>query len=144
MSSQANEAVVRRWFDEFNRGNADAIDELFTADFIAHISSVPEPIRGPQAFKEFVTQFRAAFPDVQFTLEDLIAQGDKVAVRYTWRGTHQGAFEGIPPTGKQVTGSSLAIGRLAGGKTEELWDHGDDVNFLQQLGVMPGPEQAGQ
>ena len=83
-----------------------------------------------------------AFPDLQFTIEDMVAEGDFVVVRHTTRGTHQGNFRGIPPTGKQVSGTGMFIDRIVNGKAVEQWINGDDLGLLQQLGVVPTPGQA--
>ena len=94
-------------------------------------------IQGLQAYKQFLSVLFTAFPDLQCTIEYMIAEGDTVVVRYTTRGTHQGTFRGIPPTGKQVSGTGMFIDRLANGKAVEQWFNGDDLGLLQQLGVIP-------
>jgi steroid delta-isomerase-like uncharacterized protein len=87
--------------------------------------------------------FLAAFPDLNITVEDLIAEGDRVVARWTLRGTHQGASLGMPPTGKQVTMPGISVVRLAGGKSAEQWVIHDQLGMLQQLGLVPAPAQAG-
>ena len=85
--------------------------------------------------------YLSAFPDLHITVEDMIAEGDKIVARLTMRGTHQGAFLGIPPTGKQVTGTAIDINRITGGKSVEHWNNSDTLGLLQQLGVVPLPGQ---
>jgi predicted ester cyclase len=94
-------------------------------------------MQGLEAYKQLLSVYVTAFPDLQFTIEDMIAEGDTVVVRYTTRGTHQGNFRGIPPTGKQVSGTGMFIDRLVNGKAVEQWFNGDDLGLLQQLGVIP-------
>jgi len=114
---------------------------VLTPDTIDHN---PSPGQGPglegvkQVFKEFV----AAFPDFQLTVEDMIAEGDKVASRLTLRATHRGEFQGVPATGKQVTQTGIDIVRIAGGKVVERWSEFDNLGLLQQLGAVPQPGQS--
>ncbi len=96
-----------------------------------------------QGLKQFVTVVTAVFPDWHPTIEDMIAEGDKVVVRFTGSGTHKGEFMGIPPTGKQVTITAIAIQRIAGGKIVENWLQADMLGMMQQLGVVPPPGQPG-
>src|SRR5437899_12851450 len=95
------------------------------------------PIQGIEAFRQFTSAFFTAFPDLQTTIEDLMAEGDKVAVRQTWRGTHTGNFQGTPPTGKRVTFTSIEVYRVAGDKLAEEWVELDVFGLLQQLGAIP-------
>ena len=99
----------------------------------------PQYLREPQ----FITAFRTAFPDVQFTIEDIIAEGDKVVGRVTWRGTHQGELMGIQPTGKKVTVEGIDIIHFAGGKAVENWFSGDTLGMMQQMGAIPTPGEGG-
>jgi len=142
MSTEENKAVARRAYDAFNQGlrtgNLAALDEVIAANMVDHN---PAPGQGPglEGAKQVFTQFFAAFPDLQFTVEDMIAEGDKVASRITARGTHKGDFQGIPATGKQVMQTGIDILRIAGGKVVERWGQFDDLGMLQQLGVVPPP-----
>ena len=99
----------------------------------------PEPLRGPAGFLAIVEMMRGGFPDIQWTLEDMVAEGDKVAARFTIRGTHRGPFFGVPPTGKAIVGQSTSFYRLAGGQIVE--DHGlpDMLGILRQIGAVPTP-----
>lgn len=125
----------------FNEGNLDAADRLFAADYIEHVPILPGLPPGVAGLKVFATALRNAFPDLQYTVEDLIAEGDKVAVRASMRGTHKGEFMSIPPTGKQATWTEIHLCRFADGKVVEHWANGDQLGMLQQLGVVPLAEQ---
>ncbi|HEX5502377.1 MAG TPA: ester cyclase [Thermomicrobiales bacterium] len=141
--SQRNKALVRRAVEEvYNQGQLAVVDELVAGDFVIHSSSAD--IRGPEGTKQYVAALRAAFPDLHITIEDQFAEGDRVATRWTARGTHTGAFEGLPPTGKQVRVTAIDIDRIADGKVVECWTNMDELGLLQQLGALPAPEQAGQ
>lgn len=139
MSTENNKANVRRGYEAVNQKNLAVFDELLTPDIVFHIASTT--MQGLEAYKQFLAMLFTAFPDLQFTIEDMIAEGDFVVVRHTTRGTHQGNFRGIPPTGKQVSGTGMFIDRIVNGKAVEQWMNGDDLGLLQQLGVVPTPEQ---
>ena len=137
--SEQNKAAMRRLVDEImNKGNLAVVDELISADAVDH-SLMPGQEPGPEGFKKLVTMFRSAFPDLQVTVEDMIAEGDKVVARVTTRGTHKGEFMGIPPTGKPVTVPEIHIVRIAGGKMVEPWGIEDNMAMMQQLGVISPP-----
>jgi steroid delta-isomerase-like uncharacterized protein len=119
---------VRRWYEEFNQRNLTIVDELFTPDYVYH--NPPTTLHGPEEFKQFLSLYLTAFPDARFTVEDDIAEGDLVASRATLRGTHQGEFMGIPPTGKPVTVTGIAIDRIVGGKFVEGWLNFDACGIL--------------
>ena len=141
MSTEENKALLRRLFEEvWNQGNLAAVDELLAADYVLHDPA--QLIRGPDGFKAYVSAFRAAFPDTHATIEDQIAEEDKVAMRFTVRARHRGAFQGLPPTGKQVLLSGIDIQRIADGKVAENWVNLDVLGMLQQLGVVTSPGQA--
>jgi steroid delta-isomerase-like uncharacterized protein len=136
MSVAENKAIVRRWFEEvWNKGNLDAVDELVAATVVSEIPGEPE-VRGPEAWRQQVSSTRAAFPDLAFTIEDQIAEEDKVATRWTLRGTHQGEFMGVPATGKQVTVTGISITRYANGKNVGSWNEMDLLGLMQQLGAI--------
>jgi predicted ester cyclase len=143
MSTEENKAVVRRIVEESNKGLEAclaAMDELFAPDYVYH---GPFGEMDLADWKQMGPAWYAAFPDTHLTLEDLIAEGDTVAWRYTFRGTHQGEFMGAPATGKVVTFTGILISRFAGGKDVEEWESMDMLGFLQQLGVIPQMAQAG-
>jgi len=137
--SADNKALVRRYVEEvLNRKNLAIIDELFAPTFVDHDSSMPEA-RGPAGVKRLAGMVHVSFPDLHFSVEDLVAEGDKVAYRYTVRGTHTGDFMGIAPTGKQFVATGIHIYRVADGKFQEEWENWDMLGVLRQLGVLPQP-----
>ena len=138
MSTENNKALVRRATEEaINRGNLALLDELVSSDFVLHDPNYPQPVRGAEGLKQYFQTFRSAFPDLHFTIEDIIGEGDTVAVRQTGRGTHQGELFGIPPTGKQLTVTAMIFHRFVNGKPVENWVNSDSMGMLQQLGVIP-------
>ena len=142
MSVEENKAIVRRFVEEVQSGgNIDAIDELCSPEFINHTAppGVPSNCEG---IKQVMAMFRQAFPDSYFTVEDMVAEGDKVATRKTFRGTHQGEFMGIPPSGQQVSIGLIDIVRISHGKVVEHWAIGDNLGMMQQLGVIGGSRQS--
>ena len=138
MSATDNKAIVSRYREEvWNEGNLDAVDDYIASNYVRHDPGLPEEVSGPEAVKGLVSMYRAAFPDLHLTLEDMFAEGDKVVQRLTGRGTHQGELMGIPPIGKQVTVTMIEIFRLVEGKIAEQWVSLDNLGMLQQLGVIP-------
>jgi steroid delta-isomerase-like uncharacterized protein len=136
--SEENKAIVRRQEEEvFTQGNLDAADEIYAPNYLGHDPSNPEDIRGLEAAKQAAADYREAFPDLQVIIEDLIAEGDKVAARVRFRGTHQGALEGIAPRGKRVESTGIIISRIEGGTIAEDWANFDDLGLMRQLGAIP-------
>jgi steroid delta-isomerase-like uncharacterized protein len=142
MSADETKAIVRRFWEAFNRHDLDATDALVRADFVDH--ETDGSTRTREGRRRQGEGFLAAFPDAQFTLEDLIAEGDRVAYRFTYRGTHQGPLMGTPPTAKAVSFSGMAIDRVVDGQIVEQWANFDTLSLLQQLGAIPSPSQAGR
>lgn len=137
ISTEDNIAVIQRIFAEvWNAGNLERIDDLFAPDFVRPLLPAGAP-QGPAAEKSHRRAFQAAFPDLVISADDIVAEGDRVAVRYTWRATHQGALGTIPPTGRRVMVTGIAIHRLAAGRVQALWVVADELGLLQQLGVRP-------
>jgi len=137
MSLEESKALVRREYEQgVNKKNFDVRDGALASNYLGHFPGLP-PIQGIEAFRQFTSSFFTAFPDLKTTIEDLIAEGDKVAVRQTWRGTHTGSFLGIAPTGKQVTFTSTEFYRVAGDKLAEEWVELDMLGLLQQIGAIP-------
>ena len=135
---EANKALLRRWFEEvWNQGRAEAIDELFAADGIAHgLSDDAEgSLKGPGGFKPFHETFRGAFPDIEVTVEDMIAEGDKVAARCAVRGQHAGDHLGVAATNAPVDFTGVAIVRIRDGKIVEAWNNFDFMKMNRQLGI---------
>jgi len=134
---EANKAIARRVFEEFwNQGDLDVADEIFATDYVAHSPPNPE-IRGLEDFKQVASMYSAALPDIHYAVEDQIAEGDKVATRWTATGTHQGEFMGLPPTGEQVKATGISISRIASGKIVEERVNADFLGFMQQFGAIP-------
>jgi steroid delta-isomerase-like uncharacterized protein len=137
MSTEDNKALMRRFLEEvFNKQNPAAIDEFIAPNHVDHTLPPFLPTT-PEGTKRAIGIFLTAFPDVHLTIEDMIAEGDKVVTRYTSRGAQKGAFMGIPPSGRQVTVSSIIIARFADGKIVEEWGLDDQIGMLQQLGIIP-------
>jgi steroid delta-isomerase-like uncharacterized protein len=134
--------IVRFLFEEPWKGNMDVIDEFVAPGYVGHDPSEPEPIRGPQGFRRQIEKYLTAFPDARITVDEQFAAGDRVASRWTGRGTHQGEIEGISPTGKEVTVTGLTFSRLEGGKVIEEWIIWDTLGMLVQLGAVPAPARA--
>jgi steroid delta-isomerase-like uncharacterized protein len=137
MSSEQNKAIVRRLVEEPWKGDLRVVDELIDRNYVGYDPSIPEPLRGPDGFKENVSTYRAAFSDARITVDEQIAEGDKVATRWTGRGKHDGDLMGVAPTGKQVQVSGLTFSRLANGKVIEEYTNWDTFGMMQQLGVVP-------
>lgn len=142
MSSDQNKTIVRRAIEEPWTGSLDIVDELIASNYVGHDPAVPEPLRGPDGVKEFISTYRAAFPDARITVESQLAEGNLVATRWTGRGTHEGELMGIQPTGKQVTVSGLTISKLEGGKIVEEFQNWDTLGMMQQLDAIPAPVHA--
>lgn len=139
MSAEENKRLVRRLFeDAVNKGDLDIADELVGRTYVNH--DMPAPAPGLEGFKQIITMFRAAFPDLSVTLEEVLAEGDEVSTRGRWTGTHKGEFMNIPATGKKVTVSYIDIWRVDKGKLAENWVQMDMMGLMQQLGVVPAPE----
>ena len=135
--SQENRDMIRRWFDEvWNKGNADAIDEMFDEQGIAHGLSAETgaPMVGPAAFREFHAKFREAFPDIHVEIDDVVAEGDKVAARCTVTGNHLGDSLGLPATNNPVEFEGMAIVRVKDGKIVEGWNTFDFTKLYRQIG----------
>jgi steroid delta-isomerase-like uncharacterized protein len=137
--SEENKAATRRIYDIINSGDLSGVDDVIAADAVDHEAPPGVSERGSAALRAFVEIFRGAFPDLRVTIDDMITEGDRVAVRSTATGTHKGDFQGIPPTGKQFTVGGIDIVRFAGGKAVEHRGAFDNMALLQQLGVAPGP-----
>lgn len=144
MSVEEHKTLIRRWWDGLSQGTAaELIDEVYAPDYVLHDPSLPEPVQGLEAVREFIAAVTAAFPDGRATVEDLIAEGDRVVQRVTFQGTHQGEFLGVPATSKPVSAWVMIISRMAGGKIAEEWQLVDVLGLMQQLGALPAAEQGG-
>ena len=139
MSTEENKAFMRRFYEEvFNQKNLAAIDDFVAPDFVNRSAAQLGLVSGDlEHVRQFVGVVMQAFPDLHYTVEDMVAEGDKVVTRLTLSGTQQGAFMGIPATGKHATVSDIEIFRITGGKAVETWVQVDFLGLLQQLGVVP-------
>lgn len=139
MSAEAHRALVRRFVDEFwSAGQFDAADELMTPDAIVH----EPPVGSPAGLKAFARELKAAFPDWNSTVEEMIVEEDCVAERWTGRGTHRGEFRGIPPTGAAVAVPGVVFYRIRDGKISEFRGSFDAMSLMRQLGALPAPALA--
>ena len=136
MSTTNNKRLAQRVWDEvWHHGDLDRIDDLFASNFVRHDPG--RDLHGPAQNRQFIEEIRTAFPDLHFTVEDEIAEVDKVCVRYRFDGTHAGAFRGIPSTKKSMTYSGILIYRILNNKIVEQWTEFDLLGFLKQLGALP-------
>jgi steroid delta-isomerase-like uncharacterized protein len=135
--SEENKALVRRWFAAVDKGNEHIVDDLIAVDYIDHNPPLPDMAPGREGVKQANALLRAAFPDARHTIEDQIAEGDKVVTRVTARATFQGEILGIPPNGKLITIEGISIHRIAGGQFVEHWAVADNLSLYQQLGAIP-------
>lgn len=138
MSIEENKALFRRWYEDVVNDNDYAVvDELLAPDYVAHFPGAPPVDRN--GHKGMVEMFAAAFPDWQEHVHDVIAEGDKVVIRVTAGGTHEGEFQGMSPTGKTVTITGIGIARIENGRVAESWWDFDAIGLMQQLGAIPAP-----
>ena len=139
--SAADEATVRRFYEEMNNGRKnDIAPELFTADHRFHDPQVPAGI-GPQGVADVVSQYQTAV-EGHWQIEEMFSTDDRVVVRWTGSGTHVAEINGVPATGRKVSVDAITVHRMDGGKIAETWEVWDTLGFLQQLGVVPAPEGA--
>jgi steroid delta-isomerase-like uncharacterized protein len=139
MSEEANCALVRRFVEEvFNAGNFDAVNEILAPDYTHHDPTTQEFGSGIEGFKRLIGYYREAFPDLEITLDDQFAAGDRVVDRWTGRGTHRGELMGIPATDRPAIATGISIHRIAGGRIAETWNNYDAAGVLRQLGAIGG------
>ncbi|NTU80456.1 MAG: ester cyclase [Chloroflexales bacterium] len=135
MSTEENKAIVRRYLEA---RDPDRSDEIVTANFRGHLPGNPEPL-DRAGHRQLLSTFYSAFPDLHPVIEEQLVEDDRVATRLTWYGTHQGPFQGIPPTGKQIAMAMIRIDHIVNGKVAENWVSFDALGLLQQLGAAPAP-----
>jgi len=136
-TEEANKASFRRTYEElFNQGDLSLVEELIAPDFLNH-EAPPGSNRGPESMRQLIRMLRTAFPDLHFTIEELVAEGDTVAGRVIMSGTHQGTFQGMPPTGRSLRQAQMHFVRFRDSKAVEHRAVRDDVGLMQQLGVIP-------
>ena len=138
--SEENKAVVRRWFEEvWNQGREATIDELFPAEGVAHgLGDSESDVHGPTEFKTFAANIRGSIPNTRIRVEDILSEGDRVAVRVILEGTHTGQGLGVPPTGRRVSIQWIIILRMVDGQIVEAWNSYDQLGLLRQIGALPG------
>jgi steroid delta-isomerase-like uncharacterized protein len=142
MSAEQNKTIARRLLEEaWSKGNLAVLDEIVAPLAVDH-NPAPGQAPGLEGLKQLITMVREAFPDWSYTIEDMVTEGDKVAIRWIAQGTHRSHFLGIPPTSKQVKVPGINIERIVDGKIVEWWHNFDMLGWLQQLGVVPPPGQA--
>jgi steroid delta-isomerase-like uncharacterized protein len=134
-----NRVVMRRFVEFINTGSEELAQELISPDAVFHVPGRPEPMRGPAGYLAVIGMMRSGFPDIQWTLEEMIAEDDKVAARFTMRGTHHGSFFGVPPTGKTIAVQAVNFYRLSGGQFVEERGQPDLLGLLMQIGAVPPP-----
>ena len=140
MSSQ-NKAIARRIFEEMEtQGNLNVANGIFSSDFVGHMPT--GDMHGPASIKQFATSLQTGFPDLRSTVEDQVAEGDRVVTRFRARGTHQGEFMGVPASGNQMDISGIIVSRFANGKIVEQWGIPDLLSLMQQIGAVPSPAQS--
>jgi predicted ester cyclase len=138
MSTEENKAIQRRIIEEiFNKHDLAVVEELLDTNWVYHGPTGMPEFKGPEGMRQLATMCFTAFPDWHETIDDIVAEGDRVACRTTIRGTHQGDFMGTAPTGKKIAVQAMGIDRFAGGKAVELWLSIDSAGMMRQLGVIP-------
>ena len=146
MSVEDNKTIARRFVEVlqefFRTGDAELMDTVLADNVVQHISGMPPEAQSLEGFKQLLPALRQGFPDALFEVEDLVAEGDKVAFRLNWSATHQGELFGIPPTGTRATVTEMHIFRIADGKVVERWGEWDALGLMQQLGAFLTPEQS--
>jgi steroid delta-isomerase-like uncharacterized protein len=138
MVTEANKDVMSRFLEFINTGSEKLAQELISTAAVFHVPGRAEPVKGPQGYLEVIAMMRAGFPDIQWALEETISEGDKIAARFTMRGTHHGNFFRIPATGKKIQVQAMNFYRLSDGKLIEERGQPDLLALLQQIGAMPG------
>ena len=133
MSEEENKAVIYRHVEVLNKGDLSIVDEIISPDYVYHRPT--GELNGRDGFKQIVTMVRNAFPDINYTIDDMVAEGDTVAARYTWTGTFKGELMGMAPTGKQFTMTSAYFYRFSDGKEVEATPFIDLLTFYKQLGI---------
>lgn len=136
-TAESNKLQMHRFTEFINTASEILAVELISPDAIFHVPGRPDPMRGPAGYLAIIGMMRGGFPDIQWTLEEMIAEEDKVAARFTMRGTHRGVFFGVPPTGKQIIVQAMNFYRLSGGQFVEERGQPDLFGLLQQIGAVP-------
>ena len=142
MSAEESKTIVRQFWGVWGEGNVGLVDELLAPDYVNHSPEIPDQPEGSEGVRAVVDMFRSGMSGLRVVIEDMIAEGDKVATRYTLEGTHEGELFGVPPTGRRLSIKSISVERVSEGKIREHWRITDTLDMMQQLGVIPIPEHA--
>jgi steroid delta-isomerase-like uncharacterized protein len=137
MATENNKQLMNRFVEFINTASEQLAGELISTDAIFYVPGQPEPMHGPGGYLAIIGMMRSGFPDIQWTLEDSVAEVDKVAVRFIMRGTHQGSFFGVPPTGKSIKVQSMGFYRFSNGQIVEEYGQPDMLGLLTQIGAVP-------
>jgi steroid delta-isomerase-like uncharacterized protein len=140
MSLEDNKAIARRFIQVWGGGNLDIIEELAAPSLVVRYPTIADVIQGSRAFRHVLAGFRSAFPDAALRVEEELAEGEKVAVRWSFSGTHRGSLQGIPPTEKKVTWTGITIYRIVDGRVVEEQGEEDFLGFFRQVGLVRQPE----
>jgi steroid delta-isomerase-like uncharacterized protein len=132
---------MRQFWAVWEEGNVDLLDEMLAPEYINHTLAAPDLPPGPEGVKEVVSMFHSAMPDLRVVIEDMIAEGDKVATRYSLEGTHEGELFGAPSTGKRLSIKSITVERVSEGKIREHWRATDEMGMMRQLGILGAPAE---
>jgi len=134
---ETNKAVMNRFVEFINTASEKLAEELISPDAIFYVPGQPEPMRGPVGYLTIIKMMRSGFPDIQWSLKDIVAEGDKVAAHFIMHGTHQGSFFGVPPTQKAIVVQAMNFYHLSDGQIVEEHGQPDFLGLLQQIGAMP-------
>jgi steroid delta-isomerase-like uncharacterized protein len=139
MSTHDNKSVIRTFIEDvINQGRLERADDIVIGDFV-ELDPLPGQAQGREGLKEVIRQMRSAFPDIRWMVDEMLAEGDKVFTRFTWSGTHEGAFLGVPATGRRITVKGMVIDRLVAGKMADSRILMDTLGMMQQLGALSVP-----
>jgi predicted ester cyclase len=137
MTIEQNKLVMHTFVDFINTANPDLANALIDPGATFYVPGRPQPVKGPAGYLEIIAMMRGGFPDIQWTLEELICEGSNIAARFTMRGTHEGSFLGVPATGNKIAVQALNIYRLSGGKIVEEYGQPDLLGLMGQIGALP-------
>ena len=137
MTQELNKMLMHRFTNFINTASKDLANELISPSAVFHVPGRREPVRGPAGYLEIIGMMRGGFPDIQWTLEEMVVEGDMVAARFTMKGTHRGTFFGVPPTGRSIQVQAMNFYRLSDGKLVEERGQPDLLSLLQQIGAAP-------
>lgn len=136
-AADMNRKFMKRFVDFINTADPKLSTELVSPDAVFQVPGRPDPVRGPAGYIEIIQMMRGGFPDIQWTLEETVVEGDVIAARFTMRGTHSGPFSGVPPTGKKIAVQALNIYRLSQGKIVSEVGQPDLLGLMMQIGALP-------